>query len=101
MADDALMVLPASALLTAAEKRANAIAAERAAAATAAEAAQVEAQPAVRLPTWWPGCPRCNAPVERLEFTGDPGSHHVRVSVVCHGAPGRPIQWGSAASSRT
>lgn len=95
MAEEALMVLPASALLTVAEKRANAIAAERAAAAKAAEEARVEAPPTVHLPKWWPGCPRCNRPVDRLEFTCDPGSHHVRVSIVCHGAPGQPIRWGA------
>ena len=93
MADDALMVLPASTRLTAAEK--HAIAAERAAAVVAAEQVKVEAQEAIRLPAWHPHCARCNGPVEQLEFTCDPGSHHVRVSVVCHGAPGQPIQWGS------
>ncbi len=93
MADDALMLLPPSARLTAAEKRA--IAASQASAGKASEQVQAEAQGAIRLPAWHPHCARCNRPVDRLEFTCDPGSHHVRVSIVCHGAPGQPTQWGT------
>ena len=37
------------------------------------------------MPAWWPRCPVCQAPVERIETTAKPETTDLMVRFICHG----------------
>ena len=37
------------------------------------------------MPKWWPDCPVCQAPIERVEITAKPETTDLMVRFVCHG----------------
>ena len=37
------------------------------------------------MPDWYPTCPLCRGPIERVEFSAKPGSADMLVRWVCHG----------------
>ena len=43
------------------------------------------AKPKPTMPDWYPLCPVCRGPIERVEFTAKPDSSDILVRWVCHG----------------
>ncbi|MGE4044496.1 MAG: hypothetical protein AB7F35_06560 [Acetobacteraceae bacterium] len=84
---DQLMLLPPSALLSAGEKAA--IAREK----QQAEKAEAAAT-AARVAPWYPRCATCQRPVDRVEFTCDPATLRVAVTMICHGQSTPVPAWG-------
>ena len=37
------------------------------------------------MPDWWPLCPVCSGPIERIEWTAKPGADETLVRLICHG----------------
>ena len=37
------------------------------------------------MPPWWPTCPACHGPIERIETTAKPDSDEALIRWICHG----------------